>query len=432
MATRSLESKMSILSILNELAADNSRLTKIAILKREKNNKLLKEVILAALHPYINYFQKKIPDYVSGKCFPCITLNEALTEIDRLSSREITGNTAKNHLGWILQNCSEPDAQVIECIIGRDLKCGVDTSTANKVWPGLVPTFDVMLAHKDTSGISYPAIAQTKMDGARCHLFYDGKVVTAYSRAGKEFQLHGALDATAAKVMYRGVTLDGELLFIAENGKFLDRKTSNGLANKANKGTITPAEAARVVFVAWDIVDFEGTIPYKMRFDKLKASIEFLPKHTNIRLVKSKIVKNEEQAMDFYDEQIAAGEEGAVIKNLNGVWVPKRSKDLGKIKVVEEADLIIVGWEEGTGKNVGKLGALVGETSDGLLCVGVGTGFSDNERASITKDVIGGIMTVYYNAIIESKGKNQKSLFLPRFSEIRYDKKKANSLGELK
>lgn len=113
----------------------------------------------------------------------------------------MTGNAAINTLGWILTNCSVEDAEVIARIVDRDLRCGASESTPNKVWPGIVPTFDVMLSHKDISGTKYPAYAQMKMDGARCHLYFDGVNCTAFTRSGKEIMLMGKFDATAAHMM---------------------------------------------------------------------------------------------------------------------------------------------------------------------------------------------------------------------------------------
>lgn len=424
---------MSIFKILKELAADNSRLAKEAILKREKDNQLLKDVFVAALDPYINYYQKKIPDYTAGKCVPDISLAEALAAIKALTAREVTGQKAINQLGWILQNCSVENAQVIERVIGRDLKCGVSESTVNKIWTGLIPTFDVMTCHKDTSGIIFPAFAQTKMDGARCHLYFDGKTATAFARSGKEFKLFGALDEAAKLLMGSGDTIDGELLFLDADGKVLDRKTSNGIANKANKGTISEAEAARAIFVVWDIVDFTSTIPYSVRLAALNkrfADIFQVGFKTNMRMVKSVVVNSHEEAIAFYDGERKLGEEGAILKNFKTLWVPKRTKDQGKMKAEEEADLEVIGWEFGTGKNSERMGNLVVATSDRKLTCGVGTGFSDGERDEGFN--VGDIVTVRYNEIIKDKKSDTFSLFLPRFIERRFDKKVANKFEELK
>jgi len=420
---------MTILSIINELGATASRLDKEAILNREKNNALLKKVILSTLDPFRNYYIKKIPDYVPNKG-QGISLNFAIDSIGDLAKRIVTGHDGIAHLKYNLEALNEDDAKVLELIIQRDLKCGVSVATVNKIWKGLIAEFDVCLAHKDTSFINFPAFAQIKMDGARGHLVWNGVEAKIYSRAGKVFELGDVFNDTAKRLMSEGEVWDGELLFY-EGNKAMPRKQSNGLANKSLKGTITEEEASKAVFVVWDIVDTSSSIPYDKRFSELEK--RFTQPEKKFRLCLTKIVESDEEAQNFFNEMIMQGEEGAILKNFDFVWEPKRVKGVGKMKAEEEADLIVVDWEEGTGKNKGKLGALVCETSDSKLRVNVGIGFSDSEREVFTKEYVQGqIVTVIYNQIIDNKADGVKSLFLPRFVEFRIDKKKANSINELK
>ena len=185
-----------------------------------------------------------------------------------------------------------------------------------------------------------------------------------------------------------------------------------------------------LVFACWDIVDFSSTIPYKERIERLtKSSIG----SDKIRVLETKVVNSKEEAETFFGECLAAGEEGAMIKNINHMWVPKRTKDLGKMKAEEVADLVIVDIVEGNGKYEGMLGKFVCQTSDGLVEVGVGSGLSDEERVAYwTPKMKGRVVEVMYNAIISDKNKSVKSLFLPRFLSLREDKNVANSFGELK
>lgn len=422
-----------ILKILNELAADNSRLAKEAILKREKNNQLLKDTFKAAYDPFINYWIKKIPPY---KCREDQGLDWALKSLYPLVSREYTGNKGIEYFGALLSCINADDAEVIERVIERDLKCGVGIPTINKIWPGLIPTFDVMLAHSDTSGIKYPAYAQVKKDGMRCHLHYDGKKATAWSRNGKQIELLGKFDSYAKGVMQSGQTFDGEIVFY-KNGKPLDRKTSNGLGNKAIRGTISEVEAEMARFCVWDNVDFTSKKPYKDRLQNLMDVLEFeFDLDCNIGenkffIVETVEVNNEKEATDFYNKCISNGEEGAVLKNINSVWVPRRTKDLGKIKAEEEADLVVVGWKEGKGKFIGQVGALDCETSDGIVSVNV-SGFTDDVRLTLGDSTIDKIITVRYNQKIQDKFTGKWSLFLPRFVCFREDKDVANSFEELK
>lgn len=413
---------MSVLAIIKELAADNSRLAKEAILERERSNTALISTLIAALNPYIQYYIKKIPEYRKDQP-KSVTLIEGIALLTHLSQRVHTGHAGINHLTKILEQCTEPE--VIELIIDRDLRCGVSEATVNKIWPGLIPTFDVCLAHKDISHIKYPAFAQTKMDGARCHLVWNGDEVKLFSRNGKQFQIGDAFEITARHLMPVGDVWDGELVFF-ENGKPMNRKTSNGLANKALKGTISDEEAMKAVFIVWDIVDFAGDIPYTERWTDLMKCFEG-KNAGNFRLCETIIVHNEEDAQNFFNEMLAHGEEGAILKNFGFKWEPKRVKGVGKMKAELDATLRVVGVEEGTGKNAGRLGALVCESKGGVVSVNVGIGFSDADREEFWNNPPK-FIDVLYNAIIEDKSTGQMSLFLPRFLKVRLDKPEADLL----
>jgi hypothetical protein len=426
---------MHILKILNELAATSSRNDKINILKREVDNEVLKQVFFTTLNPYSQFYLRQIPGYgIETK--PIMSLTEAIDKLSKISNREVTGHAAIDYLSNILSSVKREDAAVIELIIKRDLDVGAQTNTVNKIWPGLIPTFEVMLCSKDMDYIVYPALAELKCDGARCHLNWDGTKATAMSRSGKEFQLLGALDHTASLFMEPGQTWDGELLVVNDDLSIADRSTGNGILNKANKGTISKDEAARIIFCPWDIVDQTGTIDLIDRHNKIKAAFELVGSFSpmlRFRQVESRIVNSAEEAQEFFAEMLAKKEEGAIIKNLKSKWVPKRSKDLVKLKAEEVADLVVVDWAEGTGKYTGMMGALVCQTSDGLLEVSVGSGFTDEQRKTLKKDdVVGRVLEVMYNAVIQSKGRDVKSLFLPRALEFRFDKDVANTLDELK
>jgi ATP-dependent DNA ligase len=96
------------------------------------------------------------------------------------------------------------------------------------------------------------------------------------------------------------------------------------------------------------------------------------------------------------------------------------------MKVELEADLLVTGWNFGTGKIAGLMGSVTCITADGGVEVGVGSGFNDEDRKMLPEDIVGKIITVKYNEVIQDKNKNTKSLFLPIFVELRLDKTQAD------
>ena len=428
---------MNLNSFFNELAGNPSRLFKTAKLQENEGNELLREVVRLALDPFTQFYIRKIPEYKQIGTTD-ISLQEAISQLWLLSSRQVTGNKGIKHLQNILSNLPEDKAKVIERIIKKDLKCGVSVATANDVWMGLIKEYPVMLCsafdQKLVDKIEFPAYVQLKEDGMRFNaIIGDGKCEFK-SRNGKTIDLLGNLEDEFI-AMSHGIdcVFDGELL-VKIDGKIADRQTGNGILNKANKGTISEEEAAMVTATVWDMIPYmyfiDGYCPvsYITRFMRLQECTNL----KRIELVPSFMVDSLDEAKAIFEQYLIDGKEGIILKTLNGEWEDKRSKNQIKFKGELECDLKIVGLEEGSGKYQGKLGSLLCESADGVVKVSVGSGLTDAHRIDLNvTEVIGRICAVKYNARIKAKT-GQESLFLPIFVEIRDDKTEADSSTGIK
>ena len=422
---------MSVIEVLEECESNNGRLFKIDVLERNKDDELLRKVIKASLDPYTQYYIRKIPDYITVKFREFESLEWALTELKQLSSRSVTGNDAISHLRLVLRSVSPDDAEVIKRIIGKDLKCGIHTSTANKVYgKDFIEKYPCMLAgamnEKNFKHIQFPAYVQTKMDGMRANIIFDNDGnVSVRSRNGKHIELHGLFDDVSN---ISNAVIDGELIVLDEDGNTLDRKTGNGILNKAVKGTITKEQTEFVRMTAWDIIpldDFKAgksDTPYSERF----ASLALIELDDKVRIVDNYNAEDMEEVQSLFKDSLAKGEEGVIVKNMNSIWEDKRSKGQVKMKVEVEADLLVTAWNEGTGRIEGLMGSVTVVSADGGVEVNVGSGFNDEDRKMLPEDIVGNIITVKYNEIIQDKNCNTKSLFLPIFVEIRLDKSSAD------
>jgi ATP-dependent DNA ligase len=427
-----------ILNILDEIAGNASRLHKEAVLNRERDNVDLREAFRLAYDPYTQFYIRKIPAYSPiGRD----DLAEGMRRLSLLSSRTVTGNAGIEHLRLVLESMSESDSTVIERIIAKDLRCGVSEATINKIWPGLIAEYPVMLASvyddKLIEKMNWPAMVQLKMDGMRFNAIVKNNKCEFKTRNGRTIDLLGELEEEFIRLAQgKDVVFDGELTCHATDGTIMDRKTGNGILNKAVKGTISQAEAQLVHATLWDVInleDFQAGLSkrvYDWRFNWLTNQIY----STRIHVVEYSMVNDLDEARAKFTEYFNNGYEGIILKDTTASWENKRSKSLIKFKGELECDLKVIGWEEGTGKNVGKLGALVCESADGVIKVNVGSGFNDEDRGSIkAADVIGKIVAVKYNARIKNKSEGAtESLFLPIFLEIREDKTQADSAGSIK
>ncbi len=115
--------------------------------------------------------------------------------------------------------------------------------------------------------------------------------------------------------------------------------------------------------------------------------------------------------------------EGIMIKDPQAPYECKRTASWLKLKPFIEVSLEVTDVEEGTGRNVGRLGALVCEGNDDSrhIRVNVGSGFSDDDRNTFwnsRSDVLGRIVEVRADAITQNQD-GSYSLRFPRFLSFR-------------
>jgi DNA ligase-1 len=132
---------------------------------------------------------------------------------------------------------------------------------------------------------------------------------------------------------------------------------------------------------------------------------------------------------DFNKAAVDQGFEGIMIKDVDAKYECKRSASWLKMKPFIEVSLAVTAVEEGTGRNEGKLGAVVceGEDDGKFIVVNCGSGFTDEQRAEFwaAKDtLIGQVVEVRADAATRSQdSENTWSLRFPRFLRFRGFKK---------
>src|SRR5579872_198737 len=212
-----------VLSIIEAVANVPGKNDKVAILEANKTNEDLKTAVYLALNGLISFYIKKLPIVTEYRGY--YTLQTALKLIHIvLAGRQKTGHAAIEWVKHLLESCSERDAEVVRRVIGRDLRMGASEGSADKVWPGLVPSFNVMLAtaysDKALAKIKYPAIAQLKADGSRTQAIVDldNRTASFWTRNGKPLEL-SQISIDAILAVFDGtdwtgkVVLDGEIVY---------------------------------------------------------------------------------------------------------------------------------------------------------------------------------------------------------------------------
>ena len=125
----------------------------------------------------------------------------------------------------------------------------------------------------------------------------------------------------------------------------------------------------------------------------------------------------------FADDSVAQGFEGIMIKSMDAPYECKRSDFWMKWKPTITVDLNIVGFEEGTGRNAGRLGAIIceGVDNDRTIRVNVGSGLSDSNRDeywAARNELLDRVVEVEADAVTQNQD-GSYSLRFPRFLRFR-------------
>lgn len=427
--------------VIRSLALVSKRKEKESILTGKTGLELFWGVVKYAYHPQYNFFLKKIDRPQEAAFHPEGTLTDGemtayglmFTLLDSLRARVFTGNAAKEEVEKFLQTQPANVANVLWLILQRDLECGVTSTTANKIIPGLVPEFKVQLAKEAdlSEEMEFPLFVEEKYDGVRIIAYVRPNVEPEFfTREGNS--LYFPTLAQEVKKLPPGFIYDGEI-----TGQ--DRKSVAGLVNKFLKGTAKEHGDKTFEFHIFDclpIDSFDQRISdeiFSQRRSRLEQIFEalkpaLLDTAPCVRLVSSYALGDVAQIQAMYDVVVERGGEGLILKAPHSLYAFKRDNNWLKMKETNEVELVVTGWTPGNeGKRHGKVGSIECKDASGTLKVDVGSGFSDEVLEDITQlagcgQLIGKIVTVKYNSVIDKKDSDISSLFLPRFKEIRVDK----------
>ena len=327
-------------------------------------------------------------------------------------------------------------------ILQKRLSIGASTKTVNKVWPGLIQTFEVSLAQQfDPKRIKdmETVYVEPKLDGIRCFAIVENGKAQLFARSGKLISNFDSTIGVALSGLGDGC-YDGELMgedFVAlmrqayrkDNAEIDDAYLS--LFDylpleewKKPEGGRKPQARVRNGRWIWQGVP-QST---KERYAELKRRVASLnlrelvtkpgePLYLNV-VERHEVPANVSDIMALHHKFVQEGFEGAMVKTVDAPYRFGRSYDVMKVKEFHDVDLPIVGLEEGTGRHRGKLGA-VKINYNGVI-VKVGSGFSDEEREQVWADkdsFIGRMIEVRYQ-----EETPDGSLRFPTFSCFRNDR----------
>jgi ATP-dependent DNA ligase len=458
---------MSIKQILDEISAESSTNQKIEILKKYKDNELLKNVLYLANSKRVKFYLKQIPEYTcDGNS--TYTLDESLNMVQKISNREYTGYDAISFLKEILCGSTRDNAYVLERIIEKDLKIGMGTTQMNKVFKDLIEdtpymgaiSFDEKKARaifeKNKWGLS-----QIKMDGRYCNAIIRNGEVELESRSGEPTIVTGAkflseLTKFEDCVLNGELTMDGVPRYASNGiiasiidicGKREERTPKENLkkleAFEEKNGSFEEA-LDKIRYTVWDTISIDE---YFAKASKRKYNLRLIKagelivsaKSTMVSLIQTKVCKTYAEAMEHFQEVLATEvdgvpQEGTILKAYDGEWKDGKPNWQIKLKIEMNVDLKITGFNFGTKgtKNENVISSLNVESSDGKV-VTRPQGLTETNMKFITENqdkLLGTIIEVKCSGLSKDSNGNY-SLLYPAFKSFRDDKNVADTLEDI-
>ena len=416
------ETYIKLRHFVGEMRDTTSMLKKKEIIEKYKDNSFITEVLKWTLDPYKTYYVtsrncKKLGHLITDS--PHDSLFDLLNSLD---CRRFTGHDAIEMVNGYCAAHEKWIADLVYCIIDRNLQIRANTSLINKVIPGLIPEFKIALANKyDPKYIDFEKdkwLASRKLDGVRCVAICNSlRKIKLYSRNGKEFKTLNKVKIELLKIMSLNTVLDGEICILDENRNESFQDIMKEIRRKDH--TID-----NPTFLVFDMLT-------KKEFDSGTSTRTLLERNTScfdlmhVQSLEQLPVEGFEHLQEISDKANKLGHEGIMIRK-DCEYKGKRSNDILKIKKFHDAEYIIIDLDFGEHRIIenGK------EVKQRLLSqvfiehkgnrVGVGSGFSKEQRKYYNDnpdELIGKTITVqYFEETINNEG--MTSLRFPTIKHV--------------
>jgi len=391
-----------------------------------------------AYNPYYVFGVKKVPETkdLEGRPNPW---PKFWAMLEGLRTRSLTGHNAKTAIEFMSEQFDSTEWNgLCRRVIIKDLRCGISEKTLNKVLENTewrIPVFTCQLAtdsEKHTAKMTGPKRIEQKLDGVRVLAVITKTTVNLYSRNGKPFENFPHIVESLENIKNKfakifqlnphGFVLDGEII----------GESFQALMKQAQRKT--DVETTGMTYSVFDILtlaDFErgfSNLQQYKRLETLEGYRAVFDSTDCVRLMDGITVdldtaEGHDVMRRYAEDAVALGFEGIMIKDLGAPYECRRSTFWMKWKPTITVDLAIVGFEEGTGRNAGRLGAIIceGEDNGKLIQVNVGSGLSDSDRDSFwsTRDsLVDNIIEVEADAVTQNQD-GTYSLRFPRFVRFR-------------
>ena len=391
-----------------------------------------------AYNPYYVFGVKKVPETVGLEHKPN-PWPKFWAMLEGLRLRTLTGHNAKTAIEFMSEQFDSVEwNSLARRVIIKDLRCGISEKTLNKVLDNTewkIPVFTCQLAtdsEKHTAKMTGIKRLEQKLDGVRVLAILTKTTVNLYSRNGKPFDNFPHIVKSLEDIKNKfaktfqswphGFILDGEII----------GESFQALMKQAQRKSDVKTDG--MIYSVFDFIplgDFErgfSNTQQQQRLDLLEKYRAVFDSTDCVRLmdgieVDLDTAEGHDVMRRYAEDAVSAGFEGIMIKDLGAPYECRRSTFWMKWKPTITVDLNIVGFEEGTGRNAGRLGAIICEGDDNgrRINVNVGSGLSDANRDeywSARDQLLGDVVEVEADAVTQNQD-GTYSLRFPRFVRFR-------------
>ena len=420
---------------VKEITTSASRKYKQEVLTKYKDDEVVKQYLKIAYDPYLVFgiSEKKLAKGVPGmNPYPCDSVFELFDYLTiHNTGRDCDVKLCQATIEKVFA-AAEGCTWLLKELICKDLSIGVDSKTINSVMPGLIPTFDVQLANKYFDKPEYVEGKEfaitTKIDGGRIIAIKENGSVSFFTRAGQRYEGLVDLEKEMLDRIPDNFVLDGEITIL--DYKNYDSKDAYKQAMKITRADSEKHGVKMLVFDGMPVADWKAQYCPLSWSARRKALELIFNKDTYVYFELLPVLyrgTDTSKITELLDAEIARKQEGVMINICDAKYDFKRTNSLLKVKKMNTLDLQIIGFEEGSGRLTGTLGAILVRYKDGNV-VKVGSGFTDGLREEIWKNQGKYLDTIceiqYFEPTTNQDG--GESLRFPIFKDFRTDKTEAD------
>jgi len=248
-----------------------------------------------------------------------------------------------------------------------------------------------------------PMVAEYKLDGERLQIHKQGKDILLFSRRLLDIseQYPDVCEVIRNNISSENVIIEGEV--VAMDHFYEKMLPFQVLSKRRRKYSIEEvSKEIPVCLFLFDILKCEDRSYIESPLPERRAKLEEIVKESDeLRLVKSAIINDTNELVDFFNEAREKGTEGIMAKSIQEgsiyqagnrgfLWIKLKGLEGGKLK--DSVDVVLVGAFYGRGRRKGVYGTYIGAVYDEIndsfeAFTRIASGWTDEIMGTLMKEV---------------------------------------------